>query len=146
MAVPPSPHAPLHLFSWEKYSDTLADVPPVGRHSDSRCEEPPTIDNGMHNGTKGTDFFHGSTVAYKCRDGFTLAGAAFLQCTAGYRYRGAWDKPAPECRGDSPVSVLLPPLCLQNTYFFSFLCESSNRVILLRNKPSMLPETASVKI
>ncbi|NXW34133.1 CR1 protein, partial [Phaetusa simplex] len=65
------------------------------------CEEPPTIDNGMHNGTKGTGFVYGSVVAYKCKDGFTLAGAAFLQCTAGDQSRGVWSKPAPECRGDS---------------------------------------------
>ncbi|XP_009886571.1 PREDICTED: complement receptor type 1-like [Charadrius vociferus] len=93
------------FFSWEKYSDTLADVPPVGRHSDSRCEEPPTIDNGMHNGTKGTVFVHGSTVAYKCRDGFTLAGAALLQCMAGDQYRGVWNEPAPECRGGANVII-----------------------------------------
>ncbi|KGL95900.1 Complement receptor type 1, partial [Charadrius vociferus] len=75
------------------------------RHSDSRCEEPPTIDNGMHNGTKGTVFVHGSTVAYKCRDGFTLAGAALLQCMAGDQYRGVWNEPAPECRGGANVII-----------------------------------------
>ncbi|NWQ98470.1 C4BPA protein, partial [Burhinus bistriatus] len=66
---------------------------------DDLCEEPPTIDNGMHNGTKGTGFVHGSVVVYKCKDGFTLAGAAFLQCMAGDQHRGVWSKPAPECRG-----------------------------------------------
>ncbi|NXF44601.1 CR1L protein, partial [Oceanites oceanicus] len=67
---------------------------------DVLCEEPPMIDNGMHNGTKGRGFVHGSTVAYKCNDGFTLAGAAFLQCVAGDQHQGVWSKPAPECRGD----------------------------------------------
>ncbi|NXE20888.1 CR1 protein, partial [Ardeotis kori] len=81
------------------------------------CEEPPAIDNGMHNGTKGTDFVHGSVVAYKCRDGFTLAGAAFLQCIAEDRYRGVWSKPTPECRGDCLLCLSCCLLCLQNTYF-----------------------------
>uniref|UniRef100_A0A8B9F3T5 Sushi domain-containing protein n=1 Tax=Amazona collaria TaxID=241587 RepID=A0A8B9F3T5_9PSIT len=68
---------------------------------DTLCEEPPGIENGMHNGTKGTDFSHGTVVAYKCKEGFTLAGAAFLQCIAGDKSRGDWNKPAPECRGDN---------------------------------------------
>ncbi|NXJ74348.1 C4BPA protein, partial [Trogon melanurus] len=66
---------------------------------DVLCEEPPAIDNGMHNGTKGTDFVQGSTVVYKCKDGFTLAGAAFLHCVAGDQARGVWSELAPECRG-----------------------------------------------
>ncbi|NXQ94233.1 CR1 protein, partial [Sagittarius serpentarius] len=77
------------------------------------CREPPTIDNGMHNGTKGTDFVHGSIVAYKCKDGFTLAGAAFLQCIAGDQYQGVWSKPAPECkRGANVIIVGIFPLFL----------------------------------
>ncbi|NXW90693.1 CR1 protein, partial [Alopecoenas beccarii] len=77
------------------------------RFPDVLCEEPPTIANGMHNGTKGTDFVNGSTVAYKCNRGFTLAGAAFLQCIARNQYQGAWSNPAPECRGDSSCSSLV---------------------------------------
>ncbi|KFV53061.1 Complement receptor type 1, partial [Gavia stellata] len=72
---------------------------------DALCEEPPTIDHGMHNGTKGTDFVHGSVVVYKCKDGFTLAGAAFLRCTAGDQYQGVWNKPAPECRGGANMII-----------------------------------------
>ncbi|NXP79862.1 C4BPA protein, partial [Ramphastos sulfuratus] len=70
------------------------------------CEEPPSIANGLHNGTKATAFVHGSVVAYKCKEGFTLAGAAFLQCLAEDRSQGVWSKPAPECRGDSEASNL----------------------------------------
>ncbi|NWW46362.1 C4BPA protein, partial [Pedionomus torquatus] len=88
-----------------------------GRHLDGLCEEPPAIDNGMHNGTKGTTFAHGSVVVYKCRNGFTLTGAPFLRCMARNQARGVWSKPTPECRGDS-LSVLLLPHCLQNTYLF----------------------------
>lgn len=98
------------------------------------------IANGMHNGTKGTVFAYGSTVAYECDRGFTLAGAAFLRCIARDQYQGAWSNPAPECRGDCL-------LCLSLKYlFFSFLCEFSILVVLQRNKPSMLLETASVEI
>ncbi|NWW93649.1 CR1L protein, partial [Rhynochetos jubatus] len=67
---------------------------------DALCKEPPAIDNGMHNGTKGTDFVHGSVVVYKCKDGFTLAGVGVLRCIARDQYQGAWSKPLPECRGD----------------------------------------------
>ncbi|NXS74696.1 CR1 protein, partial [Pandion haliaetus] len=63
------------------------------------CKDPPTIDNGMHNGTKGTDFVYGSVVVYKCKDGFTLAGAASIHCKADHQYHGVWSKPTPECKG-----------------------------------------------
>ncbi|XP_054251757.1 complement receptor type 1-like [Indicator indicator] len=77
------------------------------------CGEPPTIDNGLHNGTKATAFVHGSVVVYKCKDGFTLAGAAFLQCLAGERDQGVWSRPAPECRGGANIIIVgLFPLLL----------------------------------
>ncbi|NXL06201.1 C4BPA protein, partial [Mesembrinibis cayennensis] len=63
------------------------------------CKEPPMIDNGMHNGTKGTSYVQGSAVVYKCKDGFTLAGAASIRCEADHQYHGVWSKPTPECRG-----------------------------------------------
>ncbi|NWX80536.1 C4BPA protein, partial [Alca torda] len=92
-------------------------VPPAGRRPDGGCEDPPTIDNGMHNGTKGAGFVHGSVVAYKCKDGFTLAGAAFLQCTVGDQSRGVWSKPAPECRGE--LSCVCPAASsLSSKYLF----------------------------
>ncbi|KAM6370403.1 C4b-binding protein alpha chain-like isoform 2-T2 [Pluvialis apricaria] len=75
------------------------------QRSDGHCKEPPTIDNGMHNGTRDADFVHGSTVAYECRDGFTLVGAALLQCMAD-EYRGVWNKPAPECKGGANVIIV----------------------------------------
>ena len=132
---------------WSKPTpECKGDVPPVGQFPYVLCGKPPTIDNGMHNGTKGTDFVHGSTVAYKCNDGFTLAGAAFLQCLAGDQNQGVWSKPAPECRGDCLLCLSCCLLSVFKIPIFSFLCESSNQVILLNSKPSMLPETASVKI
>ncbi|XP_009586307.1 PREDICTED: complement component receptor 1-like protein, partial [Fulmarus glacialis] len=62
---------------------------------------PPTIDNGMHNGTKGIDFVHGSTVAYECNDGFTLVGGAFLQCGANVIIVGA-----AVCAGDQSMVLI----------------------------------------
>ncbi|NXO50225.1 CR1 protein, partial [Aramus guarauna] len=73
---------------------------------DVLCEEPPTIDNGMHNGTKGANFVQGSVVVYKCKDGFTLTGPTFLQCMAGDQYQGVWSKPTPECRGGANVIIV----------------------------------------
>ncbi|NXH09943.1 C4BPA protein, partial [Bucco capensis] len=88
--------------------------PSCERHlPDVPCEEPPSIANGMHNGTKGTAFGQGSVVVYQCKDGFTLAGAAFLQCIAGDQYQGAWSKPPPECRGGANILLAgLFPLLL----------------------------------
>ncbi|NWR79181.1 CR1 protein, partial [Centropus unirufus] len=66
---------------------------------DVLCEEPPVVDNGMHNGTQGTTFVPGSVVVYKCKDGFTLAGAASIHCEVDHQNRGVWSKPTPECKG-----------------------------------------------
>ncbi|XP_069732235.1 C4b-binding protein alpha chain-like isoform X3 [Phaenicophaeus curvirostris] len=80
---------------------------------DVLCEEPPTIDNGMHNGTKGTKFVRDSVVVYKCKDGFTLAGAASLRCEVDHQYHGAWSNPPPECKGGANmVTVGIFPLLL----------------------------------
>ncbi|KAF1627991.1 Complement receptor type 1, partial [Eudyptes filholi] len=81
------------------------------------CEEPPTVDNGIHNGTKGTDFVYGSTVAYKCNDGFTLVGPSVLQCIAGDQHQGVWSKPTPECRG-AYLCVFLAASSLSSKYLF----------------------------
>ncbi|XP_064327841.1 complement receptor type 1-like [Phalacrocorax carbo] len=71
-----------------------------------QCVEPPAIDNGMHNGTKGTSFVQGSAVVYQCKDGFTLAGAATLHCEADNLLRGVWSNPAPECRGGANMIIV----------------------------------------
>ncbi|NWI28363.1 C4BPA protein, partial [Sula dactylatra] len=72
---------------------------------DVHCVEPPTIDKGMHNGTKGTSFVQGSTVIYKCKDGFTLIGAATVHCEVDHLHRGVWSKPTPECRGGADMII-----------------------------------------
>ncbi|KAM6295150.1 complement component receptor 1-like protein [Aegotheles albertisi] len=78
----------------------------------SFCEDPPTISNGMHNGTKGETFVSGSVVVYKCKDGFTLTGDALLECVADEHQQG-WSKPAPECRdGANIIIVGILPLLL----------------------------------
>ncbi|KFO91321.1 Complement receptor type 1, partial [Buceros rhinoceros silvestris] len=82
-------------------------APPLceGQLPDVLCKEPPMIDNGIRNGTKGTEFVLGSTVVYKCKDGFTLVGADLLQCKAADRYQGVWSSPAPECRDGANVII-----------------------------------------
>ncbi|NXI35453.1 CR1 protein, partial [Galbula dea] len=69
------------------------------------CGEPPRIANGMHNGTKGTDFGPGSVVVYRCKEGFTLAGAASVHCQVDHQYHGVWSKPTPECRGGANIII-----------------------------------------
>ncbi|KFV99375.1 Complement receptor type 1, partial [Fulmarus glacialis] len=73
---------------------------------DVLCEEPPMIDNGMHNGTKGANFVQGSVVVYKCKDGFTLAGAASIHCKVDHQDHGVWSKPTPECKGGANVIIV----------------------------------------
>ncbi|NXX86752.1 C4BPA protein, partial [Urocolius indicus] len=70
------------------------------QRSDVLCAQPPSINNGTHNGTGGTAFVSGSVVVYKCEDGFTLATAASIRCEANDQHHGVWSKPTPECRGD----------------------------------------------
>uniref|UniRef100_A0A8C0ANQ1 Sushi domain-containing protein n=1 Tax=Buteo japonicus TaxID=224669 RepID=A0A8C0ANQ1_9AVES len=98
-----------------------ADVPPVEQFPHVFCGKPPTIDNGMHNGTKDTGFVRGSTVAYKCNDGYNLVGAALLQCMAGDQYQGVWSKPAPECRGNCLLCLSCWFLSVFKIPIFSFL-------------------------
>ncbi|KFP27688.1 Complement receptor type 1, partial [Colius striatus] len=81
--------------------------------SDVFCAQPPSIANGMHNGTGGTGFVSGSVVVYKCKDGFTLATAASIHCEGNDQYHGVWSKPTPECRGGADMtSVGIFPLLL----------------------------------
>ncbi|NXF12211.1 C4BPA protein, partial [Smithornis capensis] len=100
---------------WSKPApECKANAPPVGHFP---CGNPPTIANGMHNGTEGTGFAYGSVVVYKCKHGFTLAGAASLQCIAGDQSQGVWNKPAPECRGD----CLLCLTCILSVFKILFI-------------------------
>ncbi|NWY52531.1 CR1 protein, partial [Chionis minor] len=90
------------------------------QRSDEFCKEPPAIENGMHNGTNSRSFVRGSVVAYKCKDGFTLTGQAFLRCVAGDHHQGVWSKPAPECRGDSLLRLSCCLLSVFKITIFSF--------------------------
>ncbi|NXP54320.1 C4BPA protein, partial [Heliornis fulica] len=94
-------------------SDAPADVHPTGRLPDIVCTRPPTIDNGLHNGTEGTNFAQGSVIVYKCKEGFTLAGTASIHCRADSEHHGVWSKPTPECRGGANMIIVgLFPLLL----------------------------------
>ncbi|XP_046760076.1 complement component 4 binding protein, GPI-anchored isoform X1 [Gallus gallus] len=83
------------------------------QRSDVLCEQPPSIGNGVHNGTGGTAFPLGSVVVYSCNDGFNLVGDRAIQCLAKTQDRGVWSTPTPECRGGaSSIIVGILPLLL----------------------------------
>lgn len=83
------------------------------QRSDVLCEQPPSIGNGVHNGTGGTAFPLGSVVVYSCNDGFNLVGDRAIQCLATTQDRGVWSTPTPECRGGaSSIIVGILPLLL----------------------------------
>ncbi|KFQ24018.1 C4b-binding protein alpha chain, partial [Merops nubicus] len=77
------------------------------------CGDPPTVGSSTHNGTKGTAFAQGSVVVYKCKDGFTLAGAASVRCEVDHQSQGVWSKPTPQCKGGANILIAgLFPLLL----------------------------------
>uniref|UniRef100_A0A8C3KWD2 Sushi domain-containing protein n=1 Tax=Chrysolophus pictus TaxID=9089 RepID=A0A8C3KWD2_CHRPC len=90
------------------------DLPSCERkRSDILCEQPPSIGNGVHNGTEVTAFPQGAIVVYSCNDGFILAGGSTIQCLVNAQDRGVWSTPTPECRdGASSIIVGVLPLLL----------------------------------
>lgn len=127
----------LRMFSVRRSTQSLLVVFPIGRRSDVLCEQPPSIGNGVHNGTGGTTFPLGSVVVYSCNDGFNLVGDRAIQCLAKTQDRGVWSTPTPECRGDH---LLGPSCCLLSVFktkqktppYFYFLFEPSKQTAQLR--------------
>lgn len=103
----------LRMLSVRRSTQSLLLVFPIGQRSDVLCEQPPSIGNGVHNGTGGTAFPLGSVVVYSCNDGFNLVGDRAIQCLATTQDRGVWSTPTPECRGDH---LLGPPCCLLSVF------------------------------
>ncbi|NWQ81609.1 CR1 protein, partial [Columbina picui] len=99
---------PGHLLNGSSVVTCEADSnwkPPVPTcEPDVVCEEPPTIANGMHNGTKATDFVQGSTVAYECNRGFTLAGEPVLRHCLSDSFMG-FSPPSPEVTCPRPPNI-----------------------------------------
>ncbi|XP_039391807.1 complement component receptor 1-like protein isoform X3 [Mauremys reevesii] len=62
------------------------------------CLPPPDIANGSYTGQSGEEFTFGSTVTYKCDQGFSLIGEASIHCTTKDNFNGEWSGPAPECK------------------------------------------------
>ncbi|XP_075578658.1 complement receptor type 2-like [Pelecanus crispus] len=49
----------------------------------------------------------------KCKDGFSLAGAASIPCKVEHQFHGVWSKPTPECAGGANVIIVgILPLLL----------------------------------
>nr|XP_017203310.1 complement receptor type 2 [Oryctolagus cuniculus] len=59
-----------------------------------RCQPPPEIPNGSHNGGHLTLFPPGKSITYSCDQGYLLVGEAHLLCT----HEGTWSQPAPYCK------------------------------------------------
>ncbi|XP_036084876.1 CUB and sushi domain-containing protein 1 isoform X1 [Rousettus aegyptiacus] len=59
------------------------------------CTDPGFVDNAVRHGqpSPGESFVYGSSVMYRCKEGFYLLGSAALSCTAA----GLWDRSLPRC-------------------------------------------------
>ncbi len=55
------------------------------------CSDPGSINNGKMTGS--APYHQGSSVTYKCNNGYTMNGDNTLTCQS----EGTWDKPAPTC-------------------------------------------------
>ncbi|XP_068842502.1 LOW QUALITY PROTEIN: C4b-binding protein alpha chain-like [Capricornis sumatraensis] len=61
-----------------------------------KCEPPPTISNGRHNG--GDRFYtYGSSVTYSCDPDFSMLGKASISCTVENKTIGVWYPSPPTC-------------------------------------------------
>nr|XP_058918807.1 C4b-binding protein alpha chain-like [Kogia breviceps] len=64
----------------------------------AKCESPPTIINGKHNGG-GEDFYtYGSSVTYSCDPDFSMLGTASISCRLENKTIGVWNPSPPTCK------------------------------------------------
>lgn len=63
-----------------------------------KCESPPNINNGKHNGKNEEYFTFGSIVTYTCDPDFTLLGEASISCTIQNKTVGTWSSDPPTCK------------------------------------------------
>lgn len=62
------------------------------------CTDPGFVDNAVRLGQPGApeSFVYGTSVMYRCKEGFYLLGSSALSCTAA----GLWDRSLPRCLGE----------------------------------------------
>ncbi|XP_058525103.1 C4b-binding protein alpha chain [Ochotona princeps] len=63
-----------------------------------KCESPPNINNGKHNGENENFFTFGSIITYTCDPDFTLLGEASISCTIQNQTVGTWSSDPPTCK------------------------------------------------
>ncbi|XP_008592825.1 PREDICTED: zona pellucida sperm-binding protein 3 receptor-like [Galeopterus variegatus] len=62
-----------------------------------KCESPPHISNGKHNGGDEEIYTYGSSVTYTCDPNFSLLGEASISCTVENKTIGVWSPSPPTC-------------------------------------------------
>uniref|UniRef100_A0A8C6CZI9 Sushi domain-containing protein n=1 Tax=Moschus moschiferus TaxID=68415 RepID=A0A8C6CZI9_MOSMO len=63
-----------------------------------KCEPPPTISNGRHNGGDEDFYTYGSSVTYSCDPDFSMLGKASISCRVENKTVGVWSPSPPSCK------------------------------------------------
>ncbi|XP_055437774.1 C4b-binding protein alpha chain isoform X2 [Bubalus kerabau] len=64
----------------------------------AKCEPPPTISNGRHNGGDEDFYTYGSSVTYSCDHDFSMLGKASISCRVENKTIGVWSPSPPSCK------------------------------------------------
>ncbi|KAF4018264.1 hypothetical protein G4228_009938 [Cervus hanglu yarkandensis] len=64
----------------------------------AKCEPPPTISNGRHNGGDEDFYTYGSSVTYSCDPDFSMLGQASISCRVENKTIGVWSPSPPSCK------------------------------------------------
>ncbi|XP_049491009.1 C4b-binding protein alpha chain [Panthera uncia] len=64
----------------------------------AKCDPPPAISNGKHNGGDEDFYSYGSSVTYSCDPNFSLLGKASISCTVKNKKTGVWSPSPPTCK------------------------------------------------
>ncbi|XP_032499944.1 C4b-binding protein alpha chain isoform X2 [Phocoena sinus] len=63
-----------------------------------KCEPPPAISNGKHNGGDEDFYTYGSSVTYSCDPDFSMLGTASISCRLENKTIGVWNPSPPVCK------------------------------------------------
>uniref|UniRef100_A0A8C3VIE5 Complement component 4 binding protein alpha n=1 Tax=Catagonus wagneri TaxID=51154 RepID=A0A8C3VIE5_9CETA len=63
-----------------------------------KCEPPPAISNGKHNGGEEDFYTYGSSVTYSCDPDFSMLGQASISCSVENGTIGVWSPSPPTCK------------------------------------------------
>ncbi|KAM9706041.1 C4b-binding protein alpha chain isoform 3-T3 [Dama dama] len=64
----------------------------------AKCEPPPTISNGRHNGGDEDFYTYGSSITYSCDPDFSMLGQASISCRVENKTIGVWSPSPPSCK------------------------------------------------